>query len=98
METMHCPKCGSENIDVQVFQEMKGSKTKVRMKEKRHGCLYWCCFGWLIDLFSWVFFFFPRILLHIGRRKKYKGTETTKNNIDYVSCYICKNCGHHWER
>ena len=98
METMFCPKCGSENIDVQVFQEVQGSKTKIRMKEKGHGCLYWICGGWAIDLFSWIFFFFPRVLLHIGRRKKYKGVEKTKYEINYTSCYICKNCGYHWER
>lgn len=95
---MICPKCGSENVEVQVFQEVKGSKTKIKMKEKGHGCFYWLCFGWLIDLFSWMFFFFPRALLHIGRRKKYKGSEKTTNSTAYVSSYICKNCGHHWEK
>lgn len=98
METMFCPKCGSQNIDVQVFQEVQGSKTKMRMKEKGHGCLYWAFGGWFIDLLSWILFFFPRVLLHIGRRKKYKGSEKTTNKINYTSCYICKNCGHHWER
>ncbi len=47
---MVCPKCGSENVDVNVQQENNGSttisKTKSKYKEKGHGCLWWLLVGW----------------------------------------------------
>ena len=87
---MQCPYCGGVNISVQTIQENLGGQTVTRTtsqyKEKRHGCLWWLLIGWwwwMIDLFLWVFMFIPRVLLHIGRRKKYVGKSTsvtTTNN------------------
>ncbi len=104
-----CPKCRSENISFQTYQENYGGKTITRKqskyKEKRHGCLWWCCIGWwwwFVDLFLWIFLFFPRVLLHIGRRRDYKETSksvsTTKNKIVYRTMGQCHDCGHTWKR
>lgn len=106
--TITCPECGSSNIDIQVFQENNGSKTitktKSKYKEKRHGCLWWLCMGWwwwIVDLAIWIFFFIPRVLLSIARKRNYKGksksTSKTVNDIDYKSIGVCMSCGHHWE-
>lgn len=108
-EQLQCPKCGGTHIEMQVVQEDHGSvtttKTKSKYKEKRHGLLWWGFIGWwwwIIDLFLWIFAFFPRVLLHIGRRKKYKGESTsktiTKNNIKYRRMFTCQDCGHFWSR
>lgn len=46
---MMCPKCGSENVEVSVFQENSGSttisKTTSKYKQKGHGCLWWLLIG-----------------------------------------------------
>ena len=104
---MKCPKCGSVNIDVQVFQEDRGSittsKTKSKYKEAGHGCLWWLLIGWwwwIVDLILWICFFFPRLLVKLFSKKKYKGksktVSTTVNNIGYRHVYTCKECGNTW--
>lgn len=37
---MNCPKCGSENVNVQVVNE-------VELKNKHHSVIWWICIGWL---------------------------------------------------
>lgn len=86
---MTCPKCGGNNVNVQVVQENRGgttiTKTKGSMKEKGHGLLWWLFIGWwwkIVDLCIWFFAFFPRLIVHIigsavfPKKKKYK-TEST---------------------
>ena len=65
-----CPKCGSDNITYQTFQENKGGKTvtrtKSKYKEKRHGCLWWGFIGWwwwIIEIFLWIFLSFLGMFL-----------------------------------
>ena len=97
-----CPKCGSLNVDFQVQQETKAiTKTKSKYKEKGHGILWWLTIGWwwwIVDLFLWIFMFIPRVLIHIGRKRNYKGSEksTTKNKVQYKTVCLCKNCGYNW--
>ena len=100
---MTCPKCGSSNVEVTLQQENYGSttKTKSKYKEAGHGCLWWLIIGWwwwMVDLCLWIFAFFPRLLVQIFKKKKYKGTASTetKNKIAYKSICICKDCGHNW--
>lgn len=106
---MVCRKCGSTDIDTQVFQEERGSVTssvtKSKYKEKGHGCLWWLTVGWwwwFVDLLLWIFLFFPRLLAKIFRKKKYVGksktTSTTVNQIGYRHVYTCRNCGYHWSK
>ena len=104
-----CPDCGGIDVDCQVFQENLGgstvTKTESRYKQKGHGCLWWLIIGWwwwIVDLCLWVFFFIPRLLIQIFKRKKYKGSSTsvsvTTNKIEYKTIFFCKSCGNRWER
>lgn len=107
-----CPKCGSTNIDVQMVQENLGSttktKTKSKYKEKGHGIIWWIFIGWwwwIVDLFLWIFLFFPRLIMRLFaapfKKKRYKGestsTTTTANKIRYKKVCLCKECGHDWK-
>lgn len=103
-----CPRCGAHNVFIQTVQENMGSTTtsvtKSKYKEKRHGIIWWLFIGswwWIIDLFLWVFLFVPRALLHIGRRKTYKGkavtTASTTNRLVYRTICTCQTCGASWE-
>lgn len=106
-----CPNCGSFNVENQVFQENLGSRTTSRTsstyKEKGHGCLWWLLIGWwwwMVDLFLWIFAFFPRLILRLFaapyKKKKYvgksRGTSKTVNRIDYKTVHLCQNCGYTW--
>lgn len=106
-----CPNCGSEDISRQVFQENKGSKTftttKSKYREKGHGCLWWLLIGWwwwIVDLYLWVVFFIPRLIIALimkgFKKKKYKGNSVsvsnTVNDISYRTICTCNKCGHTW--
>ncbi len=108
---MVCPKCQSENVKGEAFQEQTGTvtiiQTKSKYKEKGHGILWWLCIGWwwwIVDLTLWVCFFVPRLILRLFaapfKKKKYIGTSTavskTENDIKYKTICICQNCGHRW--
>ena len=106
---MTCPKCHGTNVRVETFQEQRGSATTVhtrsKYKEAGHGCLWWLLIGWwwwIVDLMLWIFLFIPRALLHLGRRKTYKGRATTVsatvNDISYRTVCTCQDCGHSWTR
>ena len=77
---MKCPKCGSENVNVQAVSITKN---------KKHGVIYWLCFGWLIDLILWVCLFIPRLIIKIFGSKKIKTTVHSEA--------VCQNCGHRWK-
>lgn len=109
---MVCPKCQSENVKVETFQEQIGRKTvtrtKSKYKEKGHGLLWWFCVGWwwwFVDLISWICFFFPRLILRLFsapfKKKKYTGESTsvskTANKIKYKTICVCQVCGNRWE-
>jgi hypothetical protein len=108
---LFCPKCGSEDVTKQVFQENRGSRTithtKSKYKEQGHGCLWWLLIGWwwwIVDLFLWIFFFVPRLIIRLFaapfKRKKYKGKSTsvseTVNDIAYRTMCTCQKCGNTW--
>ncbi len=106
---LSCPHCGGADITTQVMQEDDGevtvTKTKSKYKEKGHGFLWWIFIGWwwwMFDLLLWIFLFIPRLLMHAGRRKKYKGkstsVSTTTKNYTYKTVCLCQNCGHSWTR
>ena len=105
---IRCPKCKSENVTNQVFQENKGSRTtsttNFKIKEKGHGIFWWLCIGWwwwMIDIMLWVLLFLPRLILAMFyKKKKYVGKSRTKsriiNDIRYKTIHLCQNCGHTW--
>ena len=105
---MICPRCGSTNVTHQAFQEQSSSttvsKTTSKYKEKGHGCLWWLLIGWwwwIVDILLWTFFFVPRLLAKLFKRKKYVGKSTTvsktSNEYAYKTVHICGDCGHCWK-
>lgn len=111
--TVSCPNCGSNNISFQTVQENLGSetisKTKSKYKEGGHGCLWWLTIGWwwwMVDLFLWIGFFLPRLILRLFampfKSKKGKGKEKTVshtvNNFRYVTICTCQSCGNSWKK
>lgn len=104
---MTCPKCRSESVSIQTFQEQKGSVTKTRTRfkvsEKRHGFLWWLFIGWwwkFIKLILWIVAFPFMAILRLLRRRDYTGssksTARMHNKISYKSVCTCQNCGHTW--
>ena len=109
--TLFCPRCGSEDVAKQVFQENQGGRTvtqtKSKYKEVGHGCLWWLIIGWwwwIVDLCLWIFAFWPRLILRLFatpfKKKKYKGRSTsiseTVNKIGYRTVCTCNKCGNTW--
>lgn len=81
---MKCPKCGSENVNVQVVQQTK-------LVEKHHGIFWWLFIGWWWVSIKWLLFFFPALIVKIFAPKKNKLKQKT-----YSIC-VCQNCGHNWK-
>lgn len=82
---MKCPKCGSENVNVQVINE-------VELKNKHHGLIYWLCGGWILTILKWLFLTVPALILKLFGHKKKK-----VKNIQKTMC-ICQQCGNSWEQ
>ena len=101
-----CPKCNSSNVTIQLNQENRGAKTitktTVKVRKSRHGCLWWLFIGWwwwMIDLMIWLIAFAPRLIYEITKKRKIafaKSKSFTKNNIQYKKHYVCQNCGYTW--
>ena len=78
---MTCPKCGSENVNVQVV-------TSIHQKSKK-GAIYWIFIGWWWELFAWVFLTLPKLIIALfGIHKKIVSKENT--------VAVCQSCGHKW--
>jgi len=80
---MQCPKCGSNNVNIQNVQQMY-------LKNKHHGILYWLFIGWWLQPMLWIFFPLWMLLISIFGDKKQK--MVTKNK----RMAICQNCGYSW--
>lgn len=80
---MQCPKCGGQNVNVQVVNEVK-------LKKKHHGVLYWLCFGWLLSALMWIFFTIPVIIVKIFGGSKKKAVNKQK------TVAVCQDCGNKW--
>lgn len=80
---MRCPKCGSENVNVQVVSETE-------LKTKHRGVLYWIFVGWWWLPIKWLVFTIPAIILKLFRPNRYK----TKTK--HISKFVCQNCGNTW--
>ncbi len=81
---MVCPKCGSNNVNVQMV-------TETQIKNKRHGIFWWLFIGlWWIPL-KWLFFTVPALIVKIFAPKRKKLVSTHK------SMCVCQSCGHSWE-
>lgn len=81
---MKCPKCGSENVTVQMVSE-------TNLKTKHRSVLWWIFVGWWWLPIKWFFLTVPALIVKLFRPKRYKTTTTHK------SMCVCQNCGYHWE-
>ena len=81
---MNCPKCGSNNVNIQVVNESHLSKA-------HHGIGWWLCIGWWWIPMKWFCFFWLALIFKIfgvgGRKKIVNTTKKIK---------VCQNCGHTW--
>lgn len=81
---MVCPKCKSENVNVQITN-------RVKVKTKHHGLFWWLFIGfWWVPI-KWMFFTLPALLFAIFGRKKQKVV-----NKEIKTC-VCQSCGHSWK-
>lgn len=80
---MTCPKCHSENVQIQIVNE-------AQLITKHHGCIWWCCVGWWWIPVKWLFLTVPALFaaIFIGKKKKIKNTQK--------KMYVCQNCGNSW--
>lgn len=81
---MVCPKCGSENVNVQMVSETK-------LKTKHHSIVWWLLVGWWWLPIWWLGFTLFALILKLFRPARYKMKTTHK------SMWVCQSCGHHWE-
>lgn len=80
---MKCPKCGSENVNIQMVSESQ-------LKTKHHGIIWWLCFGWYWVPFKWLVLTIPALILKLFGHKKQK--IVTKHR----QIAVCQNCGNNW--
>lgn len=81
---MVCPKCGSNNVNVQMMQDIK-------IKNKHHGILWWVFVGWWWLPIKWLIFTLPALIVKIFGHKRTK--VVTKK---YSMC-VCQDCGYNWK-
>lgn len=78
---MICPKCGSENVNVQAV-------TSIQQKRKK-GVIYWIFIGWWWEPLAWIFLTIPKLIIALfGNHKKIVSKEKT--------VAVCQSCGHRW--
>ena len=80
---MVCPKCGSQNVTVQVVND-------IELKDKHHGVIWWLFVGWWWIPCKWLFFTLPALIIKIFRRKKQKVVTHQK------TICACQQCGNTW--
>lgn len=78
---MICPKCGSENVNVQAV---------AHVSNKGKGCLYWVFIGWWLEIILWLFLTIPMLFA-----KLFGGKGGVKTKVK--SHAVCQNCGYQWE-
>lgn len=81
---MKCTKCGSENVSVQITNE-------VTLKNKHHGLIWWICIGWWWFFVKWIVLTIPALIAKIFIPKKQKAVNKKVKNA------ICQDCGYSWE-
>lgn len=80
---MYCPQCGNNNVTIQIVTETK-------LKQKRHGLLYWLLIGWWLQPLLWIFLTLPMLILTIFKPKKYKAVNHSRKIA------VCQSCGNSW--
>lgn len=77
---MKCPKCQSENVNIQIINEVK-------MVTKHHSIIWWLLIGWWWIPIKWLFLTIPALLFKIFHQKDKKTINKTKKIA------VCQNCG-----
>ncbi len=77
---MKCSKCGSDNISIQVVNEVK-------LVTKHHSIIWWLLIGWWWLLIKWLFLTVPALIFKIFHKKDKKAINKTKKIA------VCQNCG-----
>ena len=80
---MKCPRCGSTDVNVQIFSE-----TEIRKKKK--SVWYWIFVGWYLEPILWIFLTLPKLIWELIKPRRYK-VETKTREIA-----VCQNCGKTW--
>lgn len=81
---MVCPKCKSENVSVQIVNEIK-------LKNKHHGIIWWLCVGWWWIPCKWLFLTIPALFAKIFIPKRQKAVNKTQKK------YVCQSCTYTWK-
>lgn len=81
---MTCPKCGGNNVNVQMVSETK-------LVTKHHSILWWLFIGWWWLPIKWLFFTLPALIVKLFRPKRYKTVSTHR------SMFVCRDCGNFWQ-
>jgi len=76
-----CPKCGSENVNVQVVGITK---------TKKKGCLYWFFIGWWLETFMLLFLTLQMLIFKLFGRSR-------KVHAEVETFAVCQSCGNRWE-
>ena len=81
---MKCSKCGSENVNIQVVNE-------VQIKNAHHSIIWWLLIGfWWIPI-KWICFTLIALIVKIFSHKKKKAVNKQ------VKTAVCQNCGYTWK-
>lgn len=72
---MKCPKCESENVNVQAISIVQN---------KKHGCLYWLFIGWWLEAIMWLFLTLPWLIIKI-----FKPNKINTKVKSYAVCQNC---------
>ena len=81
---MNCPKCNSQNVNVQVVNEVK-------LKNKHNGIIWWLLIGWWWIPVKWLCFTLIALIFKIFSHKKQKAVNKQ------VKMAVCQNCGNTWK-
>lgn len=80
---MKCPKCGSEDVKVQVVSEEV-------VRVHKHGWTYWLFVAWWLWLPKLLLYFLTLPFRAFGKTEKYSNTE-------HSTMCVCQNCGNTWK-
>ena len=81
---MRCSRCGSEEIAIQLLNEVK-------LVTKHKGILWWLIIGWWWIPIKWLIFTVPALIIKLIKGKKYKS-----KNIQ-TKYAVCQKCGFSWK-
>ena len=79
---MKCPKCKSQNVNIQAVTITK--------EKRKKGFWYWLLIGWWWEIIAWVFFTLPKLIFALFSKK-------TKVVSKTHSEAVCQNCGYRWK-